>query len=82
MAWYAELKRRHWYSIIGINMIFWYKEKLYKDWLESLTDEQRETLKKRQEEQKKEYEALRTKDIIRLLNLTANMYSSLYRRWY
>lgn len=44
MAWYAELKRRKWYCINCIDMIQIYSKKLYDDWYESLTDEQRQRL--------------------------------------
>lgn len=44
MAWYAELKRRKWYCINSINMIRLYKQKLYHDWYNSLTDEQKQRL--------------------------------------
>lgn len=44
MSWYAELKRRKWYCINGIDMIQIYKKKLYDDWYNSLTDEQKQKL--------------------------------------
>ena len=44
MAWYAELKRRKWYCINGIDMIQLYRRKLYNDWYNSLTDEQKQRL--------------------------------------
>lgn len=44
MAWYAELKRRKWYYINGVDMIHWYKRKLYDDWYNSLTEEQKQRL--------------------------------------
>lgn len=44
MAWFAELKRRKWYCINGIDMIHWYKHKLYDDWYNSLTEEQKQRL--------------------------------------
>lgn len=44
MAWYAELKRRKWYCINGIDMIQIYSQKLYDDWYNSLTDEQKQRL--------------------------------------
>lgn len=56
MAWYAELKRRRWYCINGIDMIWIYKQKLYDDWYNSLTDEQKQRLeeyKKEKAEQRK-----------------------------
>ena len=45
MAWYAELKRRKWYCINGVDMIRLYKQKLYDDWYNSLTEEQKQRLK-------------------------------------
>lgn len=42
MAWYAELKRRQWYCIVGLNLRRIYKKKLYDDWWDSLTDEQKQ----------------------------------------
>lgn len=44
MAWYAELKRRKWYCINGVDMIQIYRKKLYDDWYNSLTDEQKQRL--------------------------------------
>ena len=44
MAWYAELKRRKWYCINGIDMIQLYKQKLYDDWYNSMTDEEKQRL--------------------------------------
>ena len=44
MAWYAELKRRKWYCINGIDMMWIYKQKLYDDWYNSLKDEQKQRL--------------------------------------
>ena len=44
MAWYAELKRRKWYCINSVDMIQLYKQKLYDDWYNALTDEQKQRL--------------------------------------
>lgn len=52
MAWFAEMKRRHWYRVIGVNMIYWYSNKLYDEWWESLTDEQRELIEERRRKRK------------------------------
>lgn len=61
MAWYAELKRRHWYCINQWNAISWYRKHLYDTWYASLTDEQKVRLEeqKRLEKEKSDYE-LRT----------------------
>ena len=60
MAWYAELKRRKWYCINGVDMIHVYKRKLYDDWYNSLTDEQKQRLeeyrKAKAEKRKREAE--------------------------
>ena len=53
MAWYAELKRRKWYCINGIDMIQLYKQKLYDDWYNSLLDEYR---KEKAEKRKRDTE--------------------------
>lgn len=61
MAFYAEMKRRRWYCVVGVNMITWYRRKLYDDWYNSLTDEQKQKLEeakqKRQEQHEKELDA-------------------------
>lgn len=44
MAWYAELVRKRWYYICGIDMIHEYKKKLYDNWYNSLTEEEKERL--------------------------------------
>ena len=58
MAWYAELVRKHWYCICGIDMIHEYKKKLYDDWYNSLTEEEKEHLAeiKRQKQEKADKE--------------------------
>ena len=60
MAWYAELKRRKWYCINGVDMIHTYKQKLYDDWYNSLTDKQKQRLeeyrKAKAEKRKREAE--------------------------
>jgi len=59
MAWYAELKRRRWYCINGIDMILLYKRKLYDDWYNLLTDEQKQRLEEYRKEkaEKRKHEA-------------------------
>lgn len=59
MAWYAELKRRKWYCINGIDMIHEYKKKLYDDWYNSLTDEQKQRLEeyRKAKTEKRKHEA-------------------------
>ncbi len=70
MAWYAELKRRKWYCINGIDMIRFYKQKLYDDWYNSLTDEQKQRL----EEYRKENEEKRKCDARMALEKFGMMY--------
>ena len=58
MAWYAELVRKRWYCIYGIDMIHEYKKKLYDDWYNSLTEEEKERLAeiKKQKQEKADQE--------------------------
>lgn len=59
MAWHAELKRRKWYCINGVDMIQIYRKKLYDDWHNSLTDEQKQRLEEyeKAEEEKRKRDA-------------------------
>lgn len=58
MAWFAEMKRRKWYCICQRNLITWYSNKLYKEWLDSLTPEQKERLEEyRRKKKEKDTEA-------------------------
>lgn len=52
MAWYAELKRRKWWCINGINIINIYKQKLYDDWYNSLTDNEKQRLEEYRKDKK------------------------------
>lgn len=56
MAWYAELKRRKWYCIKGVDMICFYKKYLYDEWYNSLTDEQKQRLEERRQAKKRKEE--------------------------
>lgn len=60
MAWFAELKRRHWYCINQWNAISWYREYLYNTWYASLTNEQKAKLEEQkridEEKRKREFE--------------------------
>lgn len=73
MAWYAELKRRHWYCINQWDAISWYRKHLYDTWYTSLTDEQKAKLEeqKRLEKEKSDYE-LRT-TLMRLATISGAM---------
>lgn len=75
MAWYAELKRRKWYCINGINMIQIYRKKLYDNWYNSLTDEQKQRL----EEYEKEEAEKRKRDAEMALARLGWLYSFMNR---
>ncbi len=79
MAWYAELKRRQWHCINNTDMISWYSNKLYQDWYDSLTDEQKERLeeykRKKREKERKEAEMA----LSMLIGITNNMLSHIRR---
>mgnify|MGYP007033303499 CR=1 FL=1 len=59
MAWYAELKRRHWYCINRWDAISWYRKHLYDTWYASLTEEQKATI----EEQKHRADAKQKREL-------------------
>lgn len=52
MAYWAELNRRGWYCINSFHMINWYKQILYDEWWESLTEEQKELVIQRREQER------------------------------
>lgn len=58
MAFYAELRRRNWYCICGVNQIRQYRKHLYDTWWNSLTEEEQEKVKqirrKKEEADRKE----------------------------
>lgn len=58
MAFYAELRRRKWYCICGVNQIRQYRKYLYDTWWNSLTEKEQEKVKqirrKKEEADKKE----------------------------
>lgn len=79
MAWYAELKRRKWYCINGIDMIQFYRKKLYDDWYNSLTDEQKQRLEeyRKAKAEKDRREAI---EALKRLLMMSGMVAGLYRR--
>lgn len=79
MAWYAELKRRKWYCINGIDMIQFYRKKLYDDWYNSLTDEQKQRLEEYRKA-KAEKNRREAKEAMQRLLMMSRMVSGLYRR--
>lgn len=44
MAWWAEVKRRHWYCINGVNRIEEYNNWLYQQWWNSLSEDQKKDI--------------------------------------
>lgn len=78
MAWYAELKRRKWYCINAVDMIHWYKCKLYNDWYNSLTDEQKQQLEEYQTA-KAEKNRREAREALQRLLLMSAMVGGLYR---
>ncbi len=79
MAWYAELKRRKWYCINGIDMIHAYKRKLYDDWYNSLTDEQKQRLEEYRKA-KAEKDRREAREALQRLLMMSGMVAGLYRR--
>lgn len=79
MAWYAELKRRKWYCINGIDMIQLYRKKLYDDWYNSLTDEQKQRLEEYRKA-KAEKNRREAKEAMQRLLMMSDMVAGLYRR--
>lgn len=49
MAWYAELQRIKWHCIKEFDAIRFYKKYQYDKWYNSLTNEEKEELKEKQE---------------------------------
>ena len=85
MAWYAELKRRKWYCIKGIDMIYIYQKHLYDEWYNSLTDEQKHRLEESRKAAKEKREREAREAIQRLAIMTGlirsrtpNKYGNLY----
>lgn len=52
MAWRAELLRRCWYCIVGMDAVHAYSNKLREDWWISLTPEERERILEEKEQQR------------------------------
>lgn len=79
MAWYAELKRRKWYCINGVDMIHAYKRKLYDDWYNSLTDEQKQRLEEYRKA-KAEKDRREAREAMQRLLMMTGMIAGLYHR--
>lgn len=80
MAWYAELKRRRWYCIVEMDAIHAFKKKLYDDWWQSLTPEERErVLIQREKERQKNRDEAR-EAIKHMLIMEAALFDAYCRR--
>ena len=73
MAWYAELKRRRWFCIVGIYANISYSNKLYDDWYNSLTDEQKERLERKKKEREERRERELEQSFMNLLTIAATV---------
>lgn len=73
MAVYAELKRIGWYCINAGNPIKWYKKKLYDDWWNSLTEEEKEQVEHNRRVAKEKRQKEAEKSVQSLLNIMAMM---------
>lgn len=74
MAWYAELKRRQWYCINGINAITNYRKARYEAWYSSLSEEQKQHLEERKRLREKQAEEELQKSIERIVYMTSRMF--------
>lgn len=77
MAYYAELKRRHWYCINQENMIKFYKKFLHEQWYSSLTDEQRNRLAEARKQRDAKRDAEFNAAMERLAYLSSMFYGKL-----
>lgn len=78
MAWNAELKRKRWHCINGIDMIRIYSQKLYDDWYNSLTDEQKQRLeeyRKRKLEKSKREARVAIQKLLMMTGMVAGLYN-------
>lgn len=76
MAWYAELRRRRWYCINGIDMVLWYKRYLYDIWWSSLSEVEKYAVidRRKQDEKRKER---RLKEFIAMTDAINSVYSKM-----
>ena len=70
MAWHAELKRRKWYRIVGMNMIYLYRKKLRDEWYNSLTEEQKQRLEERKKKEAEKADKEFKEAVMRLCSMT------------
>lgn len=74
MAWYAELKRRQWYCINGIDTITDYRKARYEAWYSSLSEEQKQHLEERKRLREKQAEEELQKSIERIVYMTSRTF--------
>lgn len=74
MAWYAELRRRKWYCINGVDMVLWYKRYLYDIWWSSLSEQEKYAVIERRKQDEKRKER-RLKEFIAMTNAINSIYS-------
>ena len=76
MAFFAEMKRRHWYKVNEENLIYMYSEYEYDVWYNNLTEEQKNRLeeyrKQKREKEEKEFNTFMMK-----LNVMKNICSGI-----
>lgn len=71
MAWFAELKRRHWYCINGVDIIRWYKKFLYDNWWNSLSEEDKIKIEEKHKKESEEADRQLRNSLVRLGMITA-----------
>lgn len=76
MAWYAELRRRRWYCINGIDMVLWYKRYLYDIWWSSLSEVEKYAVIERRKQNEKRKER-RLKEFIAMTDAINSVYSKM-----
>lgn len=76
MAWYAELRRRKWYCINGVDMVLWYKRYLYDIWWSSLSEVEKYAVIERRKQDEKRKER-RLKEFIAMTDAINSVYSKM-----
>lgn len=76
MAWYAELRRRRWYCINGVDMVLWYKRYLYDIWWSSLSEVEKYAVIERRKQDEKRKER-RLKEFIAMTDAINSVYSKM-----
>lgn len=76
MAWYAELRRRRWYCINGVDMVLWYKRYLYDIWWSSLSEVEKYAVIERRKQNEKRKER-RLKEFIAMTDAINSVYSKM-----